>query len=413
MDSLYDVLDLRASNVVNDDANTAAYLARLSTLSLADLTNNEPASLTQSTQSHIRNLQALSKRSQKAIITSSEHLESLTTILPSFVRQSKELRDNLPALETKAADFATKYERSTENAVLDRRKRALLLSRNADRVSDVLELPSLLASSVASAQAVAAGSTATAAASYSAALDLSAHVKRLSTLYSQSTIVSEISRQAEAEIQNLRTILITSLQHSSLKLAAAMRTIGWLRRVAPELSDEGGRTAAQAVSVVNHESTDGGLAALFLICRLRTLHQTLDALEPLRDLADQESRRRTSGAKKSNQDSALGSQSERYLKRYIEIFREQSFNIISMYRSIFPNGLPGSEAGEQTDSDEPLLLLPSPIVSFATHLVELLGATLKLYMPNVGDKSARESCSRRSCIAQAVSVVLEQNLACS
>lgn len=361
--------------------------------SLADLINNEPSSLSQSTQSHVRNLQALSKRSHKAVITSSEHLENLTTILPAVAKQSKELKDDLPSLETAALEFATKYERSTENAVLDRRKRALLLSRNADRVSDVLELPTLLASSVAAAQAISTSSTSSAATSYSAALDLGAHVKRLSVLYPQSSIVSEITEQAEAEIQNLRSILITSLQNPGLKLAAAMRFIGWLRRVAPELTDSTSRSSSQ---IASHESTDGGLAALFLICRLRTLHQTLDALEPLRELAEQEKKRRyqvnsPTARKQPVQTSVLGGQSERYMKRYIEIFREQSFSIISMYRSIFPNGLPDAETSSDTRAEELLLPLPSPIVSFATHLVSMLVATLKEFMPNVGDKSARES----------------------
>lgn len=405
----FDVPDSPSSSFPPPSANdpqTASYLNRLSTLSLADLTSTEPASLIHAAQSHLRNLQALSKRSHKAVIASSSHLASLTSLLPSLSTQAGELKDGLPQLETAATQFAQKYDRSTENAVLDRRKRAMLLSRNVDRMSDVLDLPTLLSSTVSAAQAPSTTSAGSSTTSYASALDLHAHIKRLNALYPQSELVGNISKQAESEIQNLTTILITSLRSPSLKLAAAMRTIGWLRRVAPDLADDGyGSSKPSTLSSTKSlsfttasASADGALGSLFLVCRLDTLHKTLEALEPLRELADQESvrRKRTPNGTKSkqqSQSSALGSQSERYLKRYIEVFREQSFGIISMYKSIFPSGLPTPEAnaGSSSQDGNALLPLPSPLSSFALHLVDMLMATLREYMPNISDKQSRES----------------------
>jgi hypothetical protein len=188
-----------------------------------------------------------------------------------------------------------------------------------------------------------------------------------------------------------------------LKLAAAMRTVGWLRRVAPELADDGASSAKPAaVSTrsfdvnVSHKPNDGALGSLFLICRLHALHSMLDALEPLRDLADQESTQRgvKQPVKQSSQQASFGTQSERFVKRYIEIFREQSFNIVSMYKSVFPHEMPGAAEDGSNDKrpeEDPLLPLPAPVSSFILHLVEMLKTTLKLYMPNITDKSARES----------------------
>ena len=385
---------------------TADYLNRLSTLSLSNLASTEPASLIQAVQSHLRNLQALSKRSHKAIINSSSHISNLSALLPSLDSQAQDLHDGVPELEFAAASFAAKYDRSTENTVLDRRKRTMLLSRNVDRVSDILDLPTLLSSTVSASQSASSSSGSNTATSYSSALDLHAHVKRLNALYPHSKLVSNISKQAEAEIENLTTILITTLQSPSLKLAGAMRTIGWLRRVAPDLADDGRpSTRAAATSAKSFDvaatsaSEDGALGSVFLVCRLHTLRNTLNALEPLRDLADQETSRRKQGInskllKQQVSASARGSQSERYVKRYIEIFREQSFNIISMYKSIFPSGLPTSES-EAADSlntkNDSLLPLPSPLATFALHLVDMLTDMLKEYMPNVTDKQARES----------------------
>lgn len=410
-DPLYELLTPYFDNVSSPPAPRDAqpYLARLSTLSFHDLTTSEPASLLQSAQSQLRSLQALSKRSHKAVISSSTHLASLSSHIPSFAAQAQGLAQELPALETAAADFASKYDRNTENAVLDRRKRAALLSRNVDRVSGVLDLPSLLSNTVTAAQAGnAANASATASTtSYSSALDVNSHIKRLRALYPQSELVGTIAAQSEVEMQNLASILITSLQSPSLKLAAAMRTIGLIRRVSPELAGVDQQPAGHGVLSskslgfgASTASSDGALPSLFLVCRLHMLHKTLEALGPLRDLADHESTQRANTSKSagkaadsSTSSTSQGSQSERYLKRYIEIYREQSFGILSMYKSIFPSNLPESEQ-KSTGSNHhkgPLLPLPSPVSSFALHLVEMLEDTLREYMPNVVDTANRES----------------------
>ncbi|KAI7537139.1 hypothetical protein KC331_g11081 [Hortaea werneckii] len=455
---------------------TTTYLNRLTTLSLSDLTSTEPASLLHAAQSHLRNLQALSKRSHKAVITSSTHLSELSTLLPTVEQQSATLHNELPELETAATAFAQKYDRSTENAVLDRRKRAMLLSRNVDRVGDMMDLPTLLSSTVSAASASSTQQTSTASfssTSYASALDLHAHIKRLRALYPDSDLVANISTEAAQEIDNLTSILISSLQSQNLKLAAAMRTIGWLRRVAPDLAeDDRPEFPASVASSTKNASasvrgssdvaskvteTDGALGSLFLVCRLQTLYRTLEALEPLRELADQETMGRRqrqqeegsagtkggkSGGKQSSSSSQSytqqrgaaagggggegGSQTERYLKRYLEIFREQSFGVVSMYKSIFPGNLPGTTSSASSTTTkptastntatsnanskdpnpddasppnpeaeehwtDPLHPLPSPLSSFSLHLVSLLKETLSLYLPNLTEKSARES----------------------
>ncbi|KAI7499195.1 Dor1-domain-containing protein [Hortaea werneckii] len=470
MSDLYELLapslDVPESPSTPDHVQTTTtYLNRLTTLSLSDLTSTEPASLLHAAQSHLRNLQALSKRSHKAVITSSAHLSELSTLLPTVEQQSTALQNELPQLETAATEFAQKYDRSTENAVLDRRKRAMLLSRNVDRVGDMMDLPTLLSSTVSAASASANQQTSTASfssTSYASALDLHAHIKRLRALYPDSELVATISTEAAQEVDNLASILIGSLQSQNLKLAAAMRTIGWLRRVAPDLAEDERPqySTSAASSTINGSSavressdvaskvteTDGALGSLFLVCRLQTLHRTLEALEPLRELADQETVGRkerqkeerggkTKGGKPGQSygqqrgaggSGEGGSQTERYLKRYLEIFREQSFGIVSMYKSIFPGNLPGTTSSSSSTTTtaaaattiapsnpgdeksipndaasqhqkaekqwtDPLHPLPSPLSSFSLHLVSLLKETLHVYLPNLTEKASRES----------------------
>ena len=404
-DSLYELLapyfdasTLSGAVPDSQDPVTTKYLNRLSTLSLASLTTTEPQSLAQASQSTLLSLQTLSARSNGAIIASLDHLSNLSTTLPSLAAAATALQHEIPPLDEKVASFSNKYSRSTENEVLDRRKKALMVARNADRLSDILDLPTLLSSTIASSTTQGTSSNI----NYASALDLHSHIKRLHFLYQDSALVSSIYNQTEEAMQQMTTSLVASLRSQNIKLAAAMRTIGWLRRITPEMDG----TAHQG----SREST---LGALFLACRLATLMSMLSALEPLRDLADQETvtRQQNKGAatKPSNAWSG-GQQTERYLKRYIEIFREQSFAIISMYKSIFPSsqestasddlgpklkslGLksappPVGEGGPQHPALSPP---PSPLSTFPLHLVNLLTDTLRKYLPNVRDKASRES----------------------
>ncbi|KAF2429383.1 Dor1-domain-containing protein [Tothia fuscella] len=432
----FDALDAQ-SRPSPSDPTTTSYLHRLTTLSLADLSTAEPSSLSQNSHSLLRSLQALSKRSHKSIISSATHLSQFSTSLPPLYEQTSKLQDATPPLESSAAAFAQKYKKSSEveNEVLLRRRKALLLSQNADRISSVLDLPSLLSTAISSSSQTTSTSSSV---NYASALDLHAHIKRLTTLYPSSPLITSISSQAAKEMKLLTTNLIASLQTQGIKLAAAMRTIGWLRRVAPELDENmqiqkssGGMLGSN--SSFGSSPSDGSLGALFLVCRLANLISMLEALEPLRELADQETsqRERSSKAqtpaaangtkadpKKQTEQWAGGQQTERYLKRYIEIFREQSFAIVSMYRSIFPSALPvpGSQVQaeestynssgdslnttakppptkDETSTHHPLPLLhpPSPLSTFPSHLIETLFTTLQAYLPNIKERSARDS----------------------
>ncbi|TVY59148.1 Conserved oligomeric Golgi complex subunit 8 [Lachnellula cervina] len=374
------------------DKTTIAYLSRLSTLPLSSLTTTEPQSLTQTTNSLLRSLQALSKRSHKSIIDSSTHLSTLGTTLPALAQSTASLRDALPKLDDAAIHFSETYNLRPENPnpLLDRRRKALLLSRNIDRLSDVLDLPTLLSSAISSSN-TAASTTTNATLNYASALDLNAHIKRLHGLYPESPLISSVSLQAETAMQDMCSNLIASLRANNLKLASAMRTISWLRRVAPELDP------VPANTTLSLGTREGALGALFLVCRLSNLEQMLSALSPLRDLADQETAKLRNGQARAGKWEG-GQQTERFLKRYIEIFREQSFAIVSMYRSIFPPASANPVSLDELKSlkgdkrqEDPLMPLPSALGTFPLKLVGMLEGTLRTYLPNVRDRSSRDS----------------------
>lgn len=395
-DSLYELLapHLDQSSSLSappspGDPITSAYLARLTTLPLSSLSSSEPQALAQTSHSLLLSLQALSSRSHKAVIASSDHLSSLQTALPVIAESTGKLQGAIPRLDEEVLRFSETYNKNAENPILDRRRKALLLSRNSDRLADVLELPTLLSSAISSSGATSSAGNISSSATinYASALDLNSHIRRLHGLYPESRLVSSVTTQAEEEMHAMAVNLISSLKTQGLKLAAAMRTISWLRRIAPELDLPGSEIGT---------SREGSLGGLFLVCRLANLMTMLGALEPLRELADQELSTGDVPPTKKDPNAAWsgGQQTERYLKRYIEIFREQSFAIISMFRSIFPAATESDlkvANGAAKDTGDPLQPLPSSLSTFPFHLVDMLLETLKKYLPNVQDRSTRDS----------------------
>ncbi|KAK4127133.1 Dor1-domain-containing protein [Parathielavia appendiculata] len=361
------------------DPSTLEYLRTLTSQPLSSLTSSEPQALVQSSHGLLLSLQALSKKSHKQIIESASHHAALRTTLPALAASTAELRNSIPKLDSEAVRFSTTYNKSSDNGVLTRRKKALLLSRNVERLVDVLELPTLLSSAIS-----------TAPVNYSSALDLNGHMRRLHSIHPKSPLVESISTQADEAMRTMAANLILSLKAAGLKLAASLRTISWLRRVLPDLE------AATSPAATTNPHPKRVLGALFLVCRLATLMNMLEALEPLRELADQEkARQKALGS--SNTAWSGGQQTERYLKRYLEIFREQSFAIVSMFRSIFPaaavtsDGPAGGGGGTKSEGGDPLEPMPSALATFPLYLVDVLLGTLRLYLPTVRDQAARDS----------------------
>ena len=333
------------------------YLSRLLSLRSIDLTTTEPESLKQSLQSTSLQTQALSSRSQRSITVSSDHLSNLQAHLPTLVSTSTNLKSTLPSLDDATSAFATTYSRTLDtDSAISSRKQSMLLSRQSEELQDILDLPSLLRTAITTATS---GST-----NYNQALDLLAHLNRLRVLYPDSQLILTVQSQANAAMKDMTQSLLTSLRAQTIRLPAAIRTIGWLKRVVPDLTGS---------TYLNTSSTEeGSLGAVFLTARLATFINMTDALSPLRDLADQETERR------GKSSSVAGQQTERYLKRYIEIFREQAFATVQMFKNVFPARLEDQE-------------LPSAIAGFPFHLVSLLVEQLEMYLPNVVDASARES----------------------
>lgn len=348
--------DLLAPDQANDPS-ALEYLTYLAEQESSSLQSSEPQVLSQTSHSLLLAVQALSKRSHKPVVDSAASHASLRTSLPTLAQRALDLVQAVPRLDAQAEHFSSAFGKASESKLLARRKQALLLLRNSERLVDVMEMPLLLSSAVS-----------TAPVNHSSTLELYAHVRRLASLYPDSPLVTSVLDEADAAIRQMAADLIGTLKAPNLKLAAAVRTMGWLKRIVPDL--------------VTDASTEDALPAVFLVCRLSTLLTTLEALEPLRDLADEERLRKD----KATSTWSGGQQTERYLKRFIEIFREQSFSIVSVFKSI-----DSSFATHRNDESDPLGAMPSPMADFPLHMVEMLVETLRIYLPTVKDQTSRES----------------------
>ncbi|KAI5787697.1 Dor1-like family-domain-containing protein [Peziza echinospora] len=375
--------DAEADRILADPVSHN-YVSRLASLPLGALLTTEPSALRSSAHTLNVSVQSLSSRSHKALIASSRHLSTLPGSVTSIQHSLTSLlsRSNPPptgsiaALDSSVHDFTVAFQKDTSAAIAARNK-AHLLSRNLDRVLDILELPALLASSIS-------------AGNYPNSLDILSHVRRLVTLYPNSPTILSISRDCEAHQRAMVSNLISTLT-GSLKLPLAMKTVGYLKRAVPEMSE------CEDVS-----------RGIFLVCRLAWVENLFQALDPLRELADEERSQRLRRERRKIKRSARGDSTpttstageqhtERYLKRWIEIFREQSFAVISMYRSIFPS-IPTpqkpktQQSGEEDEDDEfDTGAPPPPLATFTLHLLSLLENTLTTYLPNIQDRGARES----------------------
>jgi hypothetical protein len=104
-------------------------------------------------------------------------------------------------------------------------------------------------------------------------------------------------------------------------------------------------------------------------------------------LEDLDVERRTSGTftpvTPSFQQSSVSGSGERYLKKYVDVWREGVYDLVSQFTTIF---LERSAASPETTE-----FLHSLLTTYTTHLLSVLLGTLEVTLPTVQDPSALNS----------------------
>lgn len=353
-DSLFEVLGVPEHS---RNPELHRFLLQLVQLPVAGLEASEAPRQARSSHGLLLATQALAKKTHVPVVKSIDQHAQLRQSLPRLSQSVMRLRVAIPKADSETTHFSAVYSKSSDHHIIAKRRRDLLLLRNMERLVDIIEYPTLLSTAITS------GSL-----SHSAALDLNSHIHRLYNLYPNSPLIGSVVQRTSSLVLQLASDLVISLGSSQGKLAPTMRTSSLIRRLLPDIMTH----TFQSV----HEQI---LGTLFILRRISTLDSTLNALEPLRLLAEED----VSNAPRGVGQWSGGQHAERYLKRYIEIFREHTFAMASIFKSMFIH--------QNSGSGDPLEQLPHGLATLLVYLVSELVKTLSTYLVGVSDTSSRDS----------------------
>lgn len=321
---------------------TKDYLTRLTSMSLDSL-SNEPTLLNEEQTKIQSELKDLAFREYPSFIHANEcraqvhdTMDQLSSHLTTFTRI-------VPSLESACHEF-------TADAALiaqDRARVSTVLDNHAVLL-DILEIPPLMETCVRNGY-------------YSEAMDLSAHVQRLQLRHPTISLIAEIASQVRVASELMLTQLV-SLLRRPIKLPAAMNVVGYLRRM---------ETFESEVE----------LRMVFLKCRGDYFSGLIETLK----------KENLNGFNKNERG---GVEAFEYLKKYIDLQREQLFDIITQYWSIFSEDhvqsvsaytlpLASFSSTTSTTSTTAATILPDYII----HLLITFRQTLATHIPHITDTS--------------------------
>ncbi|KAL7419872.1 hypothetical protein Q5752_005788 [Cryptotrichosporon argae] len=237
---------------------------------------------------------------------------AITSAFDDFSGSLTHLLDAVPALEDECRQFT-----EATAAVQDERAQAMLVQDHQDKLFDLLEIPQLMDTCVRNGY-------------YQEALELSTHASSLATPYPWNPLVLDVAKEVDGVLQLMLAQLLVLLREP-VKFPSLIKAVNFLRRLRKIDEDD--------------------LALAFLIGRAHNYTTHLVAIE--RDRADV----------------------VRYIRKYIDVFREHVFDIISQYGTIFLDG-----------NDSALLTLH--LADFGEHCVKTLVQFVAYNVPRLGADSA-------------------------
>ncbi|TFY55016.1 hypothetical protein EVJ58_g8514 [Rhodofomes roseus] len=307
--------------------DTSAYLSHLTTLPLSELTS-QPAELSSSSAQLTNALTTLCYTSYPTFLSIHSSTSALSSSLTAFSSSLDALISSLPSLESSAQSFAE----DTRSIQKDRRKAALVLEHH-DKLHDVLSLPTLLDSCVRNH-------------TYNEALLLAQHAAGLAARFPENALVQSVKAECDARVQAMLGQLLRMLSEQA-KLPALFRAVGFLRKM--DVLDE------------------PELALAFLTGRGVYLDGLLKTVEV--------EKKGVEGDKEREKEAYA-----RYLKKYVDLWRECVYDVVTQYTTIFLERAPSTSRAAPTQ----LHMLLTTFTGL--HLQRLL-ALLRETLPHIPDPS--------------------------
>ena len=322
--ALGDILSSGHSKLELPSPKATSYLAQLTTLPL-DSILSEPDNLS-STSSQLTNaLTNLCTSSYPTFLSLHSTTTGLASTLSTFSNTLDTLLQDIPALESAASTFSSEI-----TSIQSSRRRAALVLEHSSKLQDILELPVLADACVRGGH-------------FQEALDLTAHAARLAARFPHVQAVQDVHAEANGAIRSLLGHLLATLRAPG-KLPSLFRAVSFLRRmrVFPELE----------------------LALAFLTGRLEALNVALTSAEGEKRGLDAP-------------DAWV-----RYMKKYIDTWREGVHDLLTQYVAIFLERPPADLPPED------LHALRSLLPACTTQLLSRLLDALRSALPRFPDAPA-------------------------
>lgn len=238
----------------------------------------------------------------------------------------------LPTLEASARSFA----QETREIQKERRKASLVLEQH-DKLYDVLSLPMLLESCVRNH-------------SYNEALLLANHATTLAQRFPSNPLIQSVKGECDSRVQAMLAQLLSMLREQA-KLPALFRAVNFLRKM----------------EVLNEQE----LALAFLTGRGAYLESALKAVDI--------ERRSVEGDRDKDKETYA-----RFLKKYVDVWREGVYDVVTQYTTIFLERAPSTSAS-------PPAHLHMLLRMFTTQHLQALLALLREILPHIPDPTLLNS----------------------
>ncbi|KAF5382240.1 hypothetical protein D9757_008928 [Collybiopsis confluens] len=272
------------------------YLEHLTSFDLETLLS-EPGVL--QTQSHhlTSSLTSLTHTSYPTFISLFSSTSALSASLSELSSSLDSLlNDSLPALETSVSN----WDNETASVLATRRETRTVLESH-DKLRDLLDIPLLINTCVRNSY-------------FTEALSLAAHARALMSHYSSPPLIlTSILAEVDVAINHMLVSLLTTLHEPNKKLPALWKAVNFLRKMQGAFAGE------------------EEIALAFLSGRELCLKATLD--DPRRDIF----RIATLEGELSSGDK---DDLAKYLGKYVGLWREGVYDLITQYDSIFLSNAP-------------------------------------------------------------------------
>jgi hypothetical protein len=362
------------------------YLSNVTTFGLQELLS-EPTTL--QTQSHhlTSSLTSLTHTSYPTFLSLHRTTNALTTSLSSLSSSLDALlNSSLPALEECAAGWKDRTE-----SILKERGKARVVLEQHEKIRDLLEIPLLIDTCVRNGY-------------FAEALSLVSHAKSLASTATTSNkplslIISSVLSEVHHSIMQMLLSLLSTLYEPNRKLPALWKAVNFLRKmdvfgptspfasapphlksILPQLDNE------KSFDFLGDAiSSEEQIALAFLLGREFCLKSTLEPCGS--DIV----RMTNHGELDEREKEDLA----RYLKKYVDLWREGIYDIVTQYTTIFlekssstalsptKSTNPKSPSSQPPAISEEWIRLRALITTYAsraltTHLLPLLSSSLSL-----------------------------------